>query len=111
MSAPDWNPIVGDGATVCHYSDRTACTVIRVSPSGKTLYLQSDTAVLDDWKPEFIPGGFAGHCVNNTEQRYAYQPNPQGAIHRASRRKDGWFRTTNGEPVIPGRRQFHDYNF
>lgn len=34
MSAPDWNPIVGDGATICHYSDRTACTVIRVSPSG-----------------------------------------------------------------------------
>jgi hypothetical protein len=49
--------------------------------------------------------------VNNTEQRYACQPNPQGVIHRASRRKDGWFRTTNGEPVIPGRRQFHDYNF
>jgi hypothetical protein len=49
--------------------------------------------------------------VNNTEQRYVYQSNPQGVIHRASRRKDGWFRTTNGEPVIPGRRQFHDYNF
>jgi hypothetical protein len=32
-------------------------------------------------------------------------------IHRASRRKDGKLRTTNGEPVIPGRRQFHDYNF
>jgi len=41
MSAPDWTPAVGGGATVCHYSDRT----------------------------------------------------------------------TNGEPVIPGRRQFHDYNF
>jgi hypothetical protein len=49
--------------------------------------------------------------VNNTEQRYAYQPNPQGVIHRASLRWDGKFRTTNGEPVIPGRRQFHDYNF
>ena len=81
------------------------------SYAGKTVWMQEDTAALDDWKPEFIPGGFASHCVNNTEQIYQYSPNPEGAVHRASRRKDGWFRTTNGEPVIPGRRQFHDYNF
>ena len=111
MSAPDWTPAVGGGATVCHYSDRTACTVIRISPSGKTLWMQEDTAVLDDWKPEFVAGGFGGHCVNNTEQTYQYSPNPDGATHRASHRKDGGFRTTNGELVIPGRRQFHDYNF
>jgi len=111
MSAPQWTPAVGDGVTVCHYSDRTACTVIRISPSGKTVWMQEDTAVLDDWKPEFISGGFSGHCVNNIEQRYAYQLNPQGVIHRASKRKDGKFRTTNGEPVIPCRHHFHDYNF
>ncbi len=52
MSAPAWNPIVGDGATICHFSDRTACTVARVSNSGKTLYLQPDIATLDGWKPE-----------------------------------------------------------
>ena len=68
MSAPDWTPTIGGGATVCHYSDRTACTVVRVSPSGKTIWMQEDTAVLDGWKPEFVAGGFAGHCVNNTEQ-------------------------------------------
>jgi hypothetical protein len=111
MSASDWNPIVGHGATICHYSDRTACTVVRVSPSGKTLYLQSDKAVLDGWKPEFLTGGFAGHCVNNHEQRYAYQPSPDGHVFRASLRKDGRFRTNNGEPVVPGRHHFHDYNF
>lgn len=111
MSAPEWKPTVGGGANVCHYSDRTACTVIRVSPSGKTLWMQEDIATLDDWKPEIVPGGFAGHCVNNAEQRYAYQPNPQGVIHRASRRKDDRIRTTNGESVIPGRHHFHDYNF
>jgi hypothetical protein len=111
MSAPAWNPIVGDGATICHYSDRTACTVVRVSPSGKTLYLQPDIATLDGWKPEILPGGFAGHCVNNHEQRYTYQPDPGAPLHRASLRKDGRYRTTNGEPVVPGRHQFHDYNF
>ncbi len=111
MSAPDWTPTVGDGATIRHYSDRTACTVIRISASGKTIWMREDSATLDNWKPEIVPGGFAGHCVNNAEQRYTYQPNPDGRIHRASLRKDGRFRTTNGEPVIPGRHHFHDYNF
>jgi hypothetical protein len=111
MNSEKWSPIAGDGATICHYSDRTACTVARVSPSGKTLYLQPDIATLDGWKPEIIPGGFSGHCVNNAEQTYAYTPNPTGSMIRASLRKDGRFRTTNNEPVIPGRHQFHDYNF
>lgn len=111
MSATQWKPAVGDGATICHYSDRIACTVVRISASGKTLWMREDSSTLDNWKPEIVPGGFAGHCVNNAEQRYIYQPNPDGRVHRASLRKDGKFRTTNGEPVIPGRHHFHDYNF
>jgi hypothetical protein len=107
----EWTPTVGDGATICHFSDRTACTVARVSTSGKTLYLQPDIATLDGWKPEILPGGFAGHCVNNHEQRYTYQLDPGAPLHRASLRKDGRYRTTRGEPVVPGRHQFHDYNF
>lgn len=107
----DWTPKVGDGATVCHYSDRTACTVIRVSASGKTIHLREDVAALDDWKPEIVPGGFAGHCVNNASQRYTYRANPEGHVHRASLRKDGRYRSTNNERVVPGRHQFHDYNF
>lgn len=106
-----WTPQIDDGATVCHFSDRTACTVINVSASGKTIWIQEDRATLNDWKPEMVPGGFAAHCTNNTSQRYAYERNPEGRIHRASRRNDGAFRTTNLERVIPGRHQFHDYNF
>jgi hypothetical protein len=111
MSAPLWNPSAGDGATICRFSDRTACTVVRVTPSGHTLYLQPDTATLDGWKPKIIPGGFSGHCVNNEEQRYTYEANPNAPFHRATRRKDGRFRTSQGESVIPGRNHFHDYNF
>ena len=111
MNTPKWKPKVGDGATICHNSDRTACTVVRITPSGHTLYLQPDTATPDDWKPEIIPGGFAGHCVNNDSQRYTYAPDPVAPIHRATRRKDGHFRTSNSARVIPGRHHFHDYNF
>jgi hypothetical protein len=49
--------------------------------------------------------------VNNEEQRYTYEADPTAPLHRATRRKDGHFRTTNGERVIPGRHHFHDYNF
>jgi hypothetical protein len=111
MKSATWNPIAGDGATICHYSDRTACTIARVSPSGKTLYLQPDIASLNGWKPEIIPGGFSGHCTNNAEQSYTYSPDTSAPIIRASLRKDGKFRTSNNEPVIAGRHQFHDYNF
>jgi len=104
-------PQVGDGATVIHYTDATACTVIRISPSGKTIWIQEDTATLDNWKPEIIPGGFSGHCVNNYDQKYTYQRNYNGQIHRCSFRKNGQLRTTNNERITEGRYHFHDYNF
>jgi len=69
MSAPDWKPTVGGGATVCHYSDRTACTVTRVSSSGKTVWMQEDIAVHDNWKPEFVAGGFAGRRLDASVSR------------------------------------------
>jgi hypothetical protein len=47
MSAPDWTPAIGGGVSLCHYSDRTACTIIRISPSGKTIWMQEHSAVLD----------------------------------------------------------------
>jgi hypothetical protein len=76
-------------------------------PYESTVY----TAVLDGWKPKIVPGGFAGHCVNNDAQRYRYAPDPNGAVHTARLRKDGSYRTSSGERVIAGRSQFHDYNF
>ena len=102
---------ISDGATVCGYSDRTACTVIRVSPSGKTVWLQEDNANLKpEWKPEIIPGGFSGHCTNNTTQKYDYTPNPNGCVYRAFLNKKGKLRVGTST-VIEGRHKFYDYNF
>jgi hypothetical protein len=111
MSQPEWTPKVGDGATICHHSDRTACTVVRVSPSGITIWMRRDIATLDGWKPKIVPGGFAGHCVNNDCQRYTYRPDPDGTMHRARRLANGSYLTPGSERVIPGRHHFHDYNF
>jgi hypothetical protein len=104
-------PSFGQGATICHYSDRTACTIVEVSPSAKTITLQPDHAELDHWKPEMIPGGFAAHCTNNSTQRYRYARNAKAPIVKARLRKDGRYRTPAGERVIEGRHHFHDYNF
>jgi len=104
-------PAVGQGATICHYSDSTACTIVWISATRKTIAIQADHAELDNWKPEMIPGGFSAHCVNNHSQRYRYRPNPEARIRKARLRKDGTYRLVTREKVIEGRHHFHDYNF
>ncbi len=81
------NPFsVGDGATLCGYSDRTAYTVIAVTAS--TITLQRDKATLlngrDSGQPDaltFTAGGFVGHTEG--VQRYSYERNTSGHIVKA----------------------------
>jgi hypothetical protein len=104
---------VGDGMTICAYRDRHAGTVIKVTP--KRIFIQLDKAELDkSWKPEIVPGGFSGHCINNDTQVYNYSPNPDGPVYQASLCIDGRIRTsvrTGRMLVINGRHQHYDYNF
>lgn len=94
---------VGDGATICHWTDRTACTVIGVSPSGKTVTLQADRAIRTD------KNGMSD------AQTYRYERDPEGHVRKArllgtSRaRRAGWY--SGGERVVPGRRAHHDFSF
>lgn len=62
-------PKVGDGATLQMYTDRHACTVIAVSPSGKQVTLQEDTATRTD------KNGMS-EC-----QSYTFARNPNGKVH------------------------------
>jgi hypothetical protein len=103
---------IGDGATLCGWSDRTACTVIARTPH--TMTIQEDTATLlngmgSGEKDALVmhPGGFAGH-VEGT-QRYSYAADPKGHEHVARLTKRGW--TVNGSRVAAGRNHHHDYNF
>lgn len=101
---------VGDGATVHYYTDAEAYTVIRRTP--KMLVLQRDRATLKEgWKPEFITGGFAGHCINQHEQEYDYEQDPEGhtiKVYWSDKRGAFLF---NDKCVTPGRHEFYDYNF
>jgi len=104
------NVKVGDGVTRRLYTDKTAYTV--VARTAKTLTLQEDTATLaDGWKPEFVAGGFSGHCVNNETQTYTYTPNPNAPKVKAFwSEKSGAFKVGNCM-LFNGRNKIHDYNF
>ena len=76
---------VGDGVTINLWSDRHA---------------------------EFIPGGFAAHCTNQSEQSYTYEPDEKGEV-RTFHWSDKFQRY--GQPgnltLSKGRHEFYDYNF
>ena len=105
------NAQIGDGATVHYWTDKEAYTIIRRTP--KTLTLRRCKAILSpDFKPDFIPGGFAGTVVNQHEQCYTYEEDENGRIVKAhwSEAKHGFY-VDRCLFVSPGRHEFYDYNF
>lgn len=122
---------VGDGVSLKGYSDVTPYEVVEVSKSGKTAKIREMKATLDpNWKPEMIPGGFSAHCVNNREQKWILESNPEGAIRKISLRTVkldprynhgadkatkwvpvGMKATIGDYPVIYSAMKFYDYNF
>lgn len=104
---------IGDGVTLHLYSDAHACTVIAKTKT--TITIQEDKATLDpNFKPEWVEGGFAGHCTNQNEQTYTYERNPKGAIHKCHWSERNGCYQTGGDgsmKITRGRREFYDYNF
>lgn len=96
-------PEVGSGATLCFWTDRSACTVIHVSE--KRIVVQTDKATRTD-----------SNGMSDT-QTYAYEADPKGAIHVFTKRKNGKFYeqgSAMGEGTklsLGARRAYHDYSF
>lgn len=92
-------PLVGMGATISHWSDRTACTVIEVS--GKRITLQEDLDTRTD------------NNGMSESQSYSYAPDPNGRIFHATLRKDGVYRISKSTEIVTlgVRRKYHDYSF
>ena len=100
----------GDHAHVRLWSDSEPVTVIKKTP--KTLTVRYDKAERDpDWKPEWIPGGFSAVCLNQSEQKWIIEENPDG------RTEVFWWSSTKGVyqhhgcPLYPGWYKYYDYNF
>jgi non-ribosomal peptide synthetase component E (peptide arylation enzyme) len=97
IAAPAVELELGDGATLCHWSDREAFTVIAKTKSGKTVTLQADTATRSD------ANGMSD------AQTYTYERNPAGRTIKARLTSRGW--SANGTKVIPGRHAYYDFSF
>ena len=104
---------VGDQAHITLYTDTNPYTVIE--RKGKRIKLQKAKATLDpNYKPERIPGGFAGHCTNNHDQKWIITANPKGDITEGYLGNDNeWYeKGSNRRTIISqGYVKFHDYNF
>lgn len=102
---------VGDGVTLCYWSDEQPATIIEIGPSGKWLKVQEDKAVRID------NNGCYSEC-----QEYEYSRNPNGRIHTfyKTRRKGSTFYTNTGRSthndygiylILKFRRKYFDYSF
>lgn len=68
----------------------------------------------ENWAPEIMPGGFAGHCTNNREMKTIIIPQPENPVFkiRWSEAKGVWRDAggsryaMNDEPIY-----YYDYNF
>lgn len=91
-------PQVGEGATLCWWSDRDPYTIIKVSASGKTFWMQEDNYKRTD------------NYGMSDVQDYEYSPNPNGQIRQVRLTVNGW--QSNGQYVAVGhRRRYYDYSF
>lgn len=102
---------VGDGATINLWSDRHACTIVKVTKN--TVTVRRDKATRDpSFKPEWMPGGFSAICINIEDQKWTYEPDENGEVTTFH-----WSRKYNryGQPgnltLSAGRHEYYDYNF
>ena len=106
---------IGDGVTLCGYSDREAYTVISMTP--RTIKVQRDKATLlngmNSGQPDALQASVGGFCAHvSGEQRYAYESDPTSEdIEVVRLTKKGWIASRSGRAVIHGRHEKYDYNF
>lgn len=96
------------------WSDVRPYEIVRVI-SDKTIEVREmDAQQHPDWKPDFVSGGFAGHCVNNDDQRnaWAITSNESNPVIRIRKGKNGWKNPRAGRFYLSETpNKHHDYNF
>ena len=111
---------VGDRANERGYTDVRPCTVVKVERNGSRVIVRSDKFERNkDSKPEFVPGGFAGHCTNQHEIKYDISEDLNGyeAAYTLRKWRGRYCWTAAGcspdgrNQIGKGWRAFYDYNF
>lgn len=113
-----FNPQMGDRVHICFYSDVLPGTVVKRTPKRCTVRYENVDKD-PNWDPEFVPGGFAGHCINQEDQRWIISENPDGVVYQFFLHKSGqWHMSSSGSNesgrrarMGPGWAYKRDYNF
>ena len=94
-------PEVGTAATILHWTDREPATVVRVSPTGKTLWVQADKYTRVDQNGMSESQDYE-YARNHTAPLQEFRLTP----------KRGW-RGKGGSPaLVLGRQErYHDFSF
>lgn len=93
-------PEVGMGITILHWTDRSAGTITRVSPSGKRFWYRPDTAIRVD------SNGMS------ESQEYRYEPNPDATEREVRLNSKGEWKEVKGSRVALGYRcAYYDFSF
>ena len=84
---------------------------VMVKRTAKTATLAKVVVKPDpEWKPNILPGGFAGHCDNQADQTWLFDRIDETQTKRVTMTRRGWRR---GEIkfVEDCAFEFYDYNF
>ena len=102
---------VGDHAHVNHWSDVSPVTIIKKTAQSMTV--RFDKAELDpSWKPEWVAGGFSAVCLNNDDQKWIIEEDPNGKTETFRwHKRSNHFENGCGETLVPGWVKHYDYNF
>ena len=94
------------------YSDVTPYEVVRVI-SDKTIEIREMDAERDESvELKWEVGGFAGHCVNQREQKWHITSNSNNRVVRIRLGKKGWKDAHGGRYDLSDEpHRFYDYNF
>jgi len=94
------------------YSDVYPFEVVR-RISDKTIEIREMDAERDESvELKWVAGGFAGHCVNQRDQRWHITSNPENRVIRIRLGKQGW-KDKHGRKfgLSDKPTRFYDYNF
>ena len=94
------------------YTDVTPYEVVRVI-SDKTIEIREMKAERDESvKLDWAVGGFAGHCVNQHDQKWSISSDESAPVIRARKRVDGYYHSPYGRHMLNDKPiRFYDYNF
>lgn len=84
-----------------------------IEPIGKIIALKGKSSVVvklveageNKTKMEFIPGGFAGHCINQFAQSYDYTEKEETKVMRISKKFFKYY------GIADAPHKYYDYNF